>query len=46
MASEMAIKITTGQSMPVMELPLEMKPADDRGRGWGYGDESQTLRGE
>ena len=46
MASEMAIKITTGQSMPVMEIPLEMKPADYWGRGWGYGGGPQTLRGE
>jgi hypothetical protein len=42
----MAIKITTGQSMPVMEIPLEMKLAIDLGQRWGYGGGPQTLRGE
>ena len=46
MAKEMAIKITTGQNMAVMELPLKMKPAIDRGQKKDYVGWSQTLRGE
>jgi hypothetical protein len=42
----MAIKITTGQNMAVMELPLEIETGCVLGPEVGYVGLSQTLRGE